>query len=205
MSVKKKMLAQKYLKNGLGVDLIYRSGLKNSLSLSSFEKLSFSVPDASSLPKTLSISNVLKILSLKGVCKVNLFTASFNERSVKKGDSKSCTIHLSKRSTLAFISSYLFAMTSSSILPVYSSNLMRKSISFRLSDPYIFFPLSYYESSTSIPLSDPNLILSFHFSKASFPSSTVLFSLFFPCSVAKKNMNSFRAILREIEQSGLAH
>lgn len=198
------MPSSKYLKNSLSFDLIYRSTLfKNPLALPYIKKSAFITSNTSSLSNTISSMNALKVLSCSSSARstVRLSTSSINELSIKKGDPVSCTMTLSKNSTLTLFDSYPSAFSNVPVITPISLNLSQSVISFPLSNLRYFYPYSFYESCLSVP-SNTLLLFSISFSKLLSLDSICLLSAFFPIYISKKKVNSFRNILREMEQSG---
>ena len=198
------MPSSKYLKNSLSFDLIYRSTLfKNPLDLPYIKKSSFATSNTSSLPNTMSSIKALKILSCSSSVRstIRISSSSINELSIKKGDPVSCITTLSKNSTLTLLDSYPSSFSSvPAILPI-SLNLNQSVVSFPLSNLRHFYPYSFYESCLSVP-SNTLFLFSISFSRPLTLDSICLFSAFFPLYGSKKKVNSFRNILREMEQSG---
>lgn len=198
------MPSSKYLKNSLAFDLIYRSTLfKNPLDLPYIKKSSFISSNTSSLPNTISSVNALKILSCSAFTRstIRLSSSSINELSIKKGDPVSCTMTLSKNSTLTLLDSYPSAFSSVPALLPISLNFNQSVVSLPLSNLRYFYPYNFYESCLSVP-SNTLFLFSIHFSRPLNLDSVCLFSVFFPIYGQKKKVNSFRNILREMEQSG---
>lgn len=189
----KKMSLNKYLKNSLDYDLIYRSGSRNPLGLPRIEKSSFIVSHITSLPKILSSANTLKVISSSGAPKICLSSVSSNELSIKKGDPLSCTLVLSKKLTFLFFSTCSLAFSSVSPTIAFSMDLNQKVASTRFRSLSNFFSFAHYESSLVMP-SKISCTFSIYSSK-----SIGLFSALFPYYVLKKKINSFRIIHREIE------
>ena len=203
----KKMLSSKYLKKSFHFDLVYRSpSIKNSFDFPSIKKSSFYFSGISSLPKTLQSANTLKILSssFSGRVKIFLSRTSVNELSIRKGDPLSCTLVLSKISTASFLDSYPLSISSLSSPSSIVVNSNSSVVSFPLVHSRYFFPYNFYQSCFSVSTQQNFDIptISFYFSKPLFTDSICLFSIFFPLFISKKTVNSFRSILREIEQSG---
>lgn len=198
------MPSSKYLKNSLAFDLIYRSTLsKNPLDLPYMKKSSFITSNTSSLSNTISSINALKVLSCSSFTRstIRLSSSSINELSIKEGDPISCTMTLSKNSTLSLLDSYPSVFTSMpSVLPI-SLNFTQPVALFPLSNLRYFYPYSFYESCFSLP-SNTLFLFSINFSRPLSLDSICLFSAFFPFYCSKKKVNSFRNILREMEQSG---
>jgi len=108
---------------------------------------------------------------------------------------------LSKKSTLTLFDSYPSVFASvHSVLPI-SLNFNQPVALFPLSNLRYFYPYSFYESCLSLP-SNTLFLFSINFSRALSLDSICLFSAFFPLQSPKKKVNSFRNILREMEQSG---
>ena len=111
---------------------------------------------------------------------------------------------LGKTSTAFFLDSYMSVLSSiSTILPL-TVNSRLSVVSFPLLNVHSFFPYVFYRSCLST-FSQQNFeipTLSLYFSQHLSSGSSCLLSVFFPIYVHKKNVNSFRTILREIEQSG---
>jgi hypothetical protein len=198
------MPSSKYLKNSLSFDLIYRSTLfKNPLDLPYIKKSSFITSNTSSLPNTIASINALKILSCSAFARstIKLSTSSVNELSIKKGDPVSCTMTLSRNSTLALLDSYPSTFSSVPAISPISLNLNQAVASFPLTNLRYFYPYSFYESCLLVP-SNALFLFSIHFSRPLSLDSISLLSAFFPLYGSKKKVNSFRNILREMEQSG---
>lgn len=198
------MPSSKYLKNSLSFDLIYRSTLsKNPLDLPSIKKSSFLTSNTSSLSNTISSINTLKILSCSSFTRstIRLSSSSVNELSIKKGDPVSCIMTLSKNSTLTLLDSYPSAFYSVPVIQPISFNFNQSVVSFPLSNLRFFYPYGFYESCLSVS-SNSSFLLSISFSRPLILDSICLLSAFFPIYGSKKKVNSFRNILREIEQSG---
>ena len=198
------MPSSKYLKNSLSFDLIYRSTLsKNPLDLPYIKKSSFITTNTSSFLSTISSINVLKILSCSSSLRstIRLSSSSVNELSIKKGDPVSCNMTLSRSSTLTLFDSYPTAFSSVPLLLPISFNPSQTFVSFPLSNLRYFYPYSFYESCLSSP-SNTLLLFSINFSRPLAFDSVCLLSAFFPLYGSRKKVNSFRNILREIEQSG---
>lgn len=198
------MPSSKYLKNSLSFDLIYRSNLfKNPLDLPYIKKSSFITSDTSSLPNTLSSANALKVISCSVFTRstIRLSSSSINELSIKKGDPVSCVMTLSKNSTLVLLDSYPSIFSSVPVVAPISLNFNQPVVSFPLTNLRYFYPYSFYESCLSMPLS-ASFLFSIHFSRPLALDTICLFSAFFPVYGLKKKVNSFRNILREMEQSG---
>lgn len=198
------MPSSKYLKNSLAFDLIYRSTLfKNPLDLPYIKKSSFITSNTSSLSNTIASINALKIISCSPSARstIKLSSSSINELSIKKGDPVSCTMTLSKNSTLTLFDSYSSSFSSlPSLLPI-SLNPTQSFVSFPLSNLRYFYPYSFYEACFLVP-SNTLFLFSINFSRPLSLDSICLFSAFFPLYGSKKKVNSFRNILREMEQSG---
>lgn len=197
------MSSRKYLKNSLNFDLIYRSTPKNALALPFVKKSSFLVSDISSLPKTLSSANAIKILSFSTNPKISVSPVSMNEFSIRKGDPISCSLTLNKQQALNFMSFCSMAFSSMASPTTFSINADQSVISFPFTNLQHFFPFVFYESSFSVAQrSNIKLSLFIYFSRPLRSNSICLFSTYFPFFGLKKNTNNFRTILREIEQSG---
>lgn len=197
------MSSRKYLKNSLNFDLIYRSTPKNALALPFVKKSSFLVSDISSLPKTLSSANAIKILSSSTNPKISVSPVSMNEFSIRKGDPISCSLTLNKQQALNFMSFCSMAFSSMASPTTFSINADQSVISFSFTNLQHFFPFVFYESSFSVAQrSNIKLSLFIYFSRPLCSNSICLFSVYFPFFGLKKNTNNFRTILREIEQSG---
>lgn len=198
------MPSSKYLKNSLSFDIIYRSTLfKNPLDLPYVKKSFFTISGTSSLSNTLSSINVLKILSCSDTSKstIRLSGSSINELSIKKGDPVSCIMTLSKNSTLSLLDSYPSTYSSVSIFSPLLLNLDQSTVSFPLHNVRHLYPYSFYESCLVAP-SNTVFLFSINFSRPLIFDTVCLFSAFFPLYGSKRKTNSFRNILREIEQSG---
>ena len=198
------MPSSKYLKNSLSFDLIYRSSsFKNPLDLPYIKKSSFTTSNTSSPSNTISSINALKVLSCSSSARstIRLSSSSINELSIKKGDPVSCVMMLSKNSTLTLLDSYPSIFSSlPSFLPI-SLNFNQLLVSFPLTNLRYFYPYSFYESCFSGP-SNTSFLFSIDFSRPLRLDSICLFSAYFPLHGQKKKVNSFRNILREMEQSG---
>lgn len=198
------MPSSKYLKNSLSFDLIYRSTLfKNPLDLPYIKKSSFTTSNTSSLANTISSINALKILSCSPSVRstIRLSNSSINELSIKKGDPVSCITTLSKNSTLSLLDSYPSAFSSvSPILPI-SLSFNQSVVSFPLSNLRYFYPYNFYESCFFLP-SNTLFLFSITLSRPLGLDTICLLSAFLPLYGSKKKVNSFRNILREMEQSG---
>lgn len=198
-----KMSSHKYIKNSLDFDTLYRARPKNALNLPVVKKSSFFVSDISSLPKTLSNANAVKILSASTSPRILVASKPVNAFSIRKGDPVGCALILSKKQALDFISSCSLAFSTMTPPPVFSVGLNQPVASLFFSNLQGFFPFAHYESSLLVA-QRINLKVSFsiHFSNSLDLGSICLFSANFPFFGLKKNLNNFRTILREIEQSG---
>jgi hypothetical protein len=197
------MTSRKYLKNSLDFDLIYRSTPKNAHALPFVKKSSFLVSDISSLSKTLSSANAIKVLSSSANPKISVASVSMNEFSIRKGDPVSCNLTLGKHQALNFMSFCSLAFSSMAAPTTFSININKGVVPFPFTNSRYFFPFTFYESSFLVTQrSNMKLSMFFYFSKPLISSSICLFSAYFPFFGQKKNTNNFRTILREIEQSG---
>jgi hypothetical protein len=189
--------SKKYLKKNFCFDLIYRTN-KNSLHLPYIKKCSFYVSHKNIFNLFCGLISIKIPLSFCGT-KVSSKLIKFCSNT---GYFFSSSLFLNKRSA----SSLIYFFSSVCVFKPIFVNDQQSFISLSFNNFSFSFPSTYTYYLSSLLFVDKafNKKYSFFFSSSFCSGSVCLLSTFLPFFCRKKKVNNFRAILCEVEQSGLA-